>query len=85
MDVKQCYICGRRVDLELHHMLHGTTMRPLADEDGLTCWLCSYCHRRLHDQGKFDRELQADAQRKWMEEHNATTEEFIKRYGRNYL
>lgn len=81
---RECYICGKQGDLERHHMLHGS-MRQLAEEDGLVVWLCSYCHRRLHDHGKFDRELQAEAQRRWMVANNATEEDFIKRYGRGYL
>ena len=79
-----CYICGQYAT-ETHHCIHGTANRRLADEDGLTVRLCNRCHRLLHDQGNFDRELQRIAQKNWMEHYGKTVEEWRERYGKSYL
>lgn len=83
-----CYLCRMQMaviktaPLERHHCLHGTGMRKLADEDGLWVWLCTEHHRRLHDQNKYDKELQIIAQRTYIAEHGR--EEYFKRYGKFY-
>jgi len=79
-----CFICGQWGQ-EVHHCLHGTANRKLADEDGLTVKLCRRCHANLHDKGYFDRELQKIAQTKWMEHYGKSEYEFLKRYGKSYL
>lgn len=86
---KKCYLCGREGDLQLHHALHGGANRRLADEDGLWVWLCHRCHMDLHDRGEGDKELQALAEKKWIEwnypnDPEKGQEEFIKRYGKSY-
>jgi len=70
--------------LQKHHVLHGTARRRLADEDGLTVYLCRIHHTRLHDAGEFDRELEEIGQRAW-EGRYGSREDFIKRYGKSYL
>lgn len=80
---KECFLCGRKTCLEVHHCLSGTANRRLSDEDGLVVWLCCDCHRNLHDHGWHDRDLKELAQRAW-ERHYGTTEDFIYRYGKNY-
>ena len=80
----ECYICGIGGDLALHHMLHGNKRR-LADEDGLTCWLCPRCHTNLHDHGIKDRDLEQIAQQAWQRHNKQGIPAFIKRYGVNYL
>ena len=83
-----CYLCRMyramivTAPLERHHCLHGTGMRKLADEDGLWVWLCPEHHRLLHDQNRYDRELQVIAQRAYIAEHGR--EEYFKRYGKFY-
>jgi hypothetical protein len=88
-DEQKCYLCGRQSQLERHHTLHGGANRRLADEDGLWVWLCHQCHTDLHDRGEGDRELQALAEKKWIEWNYPNDEErgrteFIKRYGKSY-
>lgn len=80
---KECYICGRTDSLECHHAIHGTANRKLADQDGLTVWLCVDCHTNLHQHGWHDKELKRVAQTVW-ERTYGTREEFIKRYGKSY-
>ena len=79
-----CFLCGQLGD-SVHHCLHGTANRKLADQDGLTVRLCRRCHMNLHDKGTCDRELQRIAQEKWMEHNGKTADDFIKRYGKSYL
>lgn len=82
-DCKECYLCGRSDSLECHHAIHGTANRKLADQDGLTVWLCAECHTNLHQRGWHDNELKQVAQTVW-ELIYGTREEFIKRYGKSY-
>lgn len=35
-DEKKCFLCGTTLNLERHHVLHGTAMRRIADKLGLT-------------------------------------------------
>ena len=79
-----CFFCGQWAT-DLHHCIHGTANRKLADQDGLTVRLCRRCHMNLHDKGTCDRELQKIAQQKWMEHNGKTADDFIKRYGKSYL
>jgi hypothetical protein len=86
----ECFIHKNFYDLETqgterHHCIHGYANRKLADEDGLTVMLCNWCHRNLHDKGWYDKELQKIAQEKWMEHNNKSIEDFIKRYGKNFI
>ena len=80
---KRCFLCGRQTELQVHHCISGTANRRLADKDGLTVYLCGECHRKLHDKGMCEHYVKAVAQTAW-ERHYGTTEEFIKRYGKNY-
>jgi uncharacterized protein YlaI len=82
-DRKQCFICGKRHILQHHHCLHGR-MRKAADKYGLVVYLCADCHRKLHDTGLHDRDLQQLAQRVF-EGKYGSREEFRKIFGRSYL
>ncbi len=79
-----CYICGQYAQT-VHHVLHGTANRKLADKDGLVVRLCHKCHMNLHDHGSFDRELQRIAQTRWMEYYEKSEDDFRERYGKSYL
>lgn len=80
----KCYICGSYRDLQTHHVLHGTSMRRKADEDGLTVKLCARCHADLHDRGEGDKLLQQVGQWHW-EKTYGDREAFRRRYGKSYL
>lgn len=87
---KCCFFCGVTTGLELHHCIHGTANRRLADEDGLTVWLCGRCHRGQYgvhgrDGHGLDDVLKKIAETRWLQMTKKTKEDFIARYGRNYL
>lgn len=84
--LEQCYQCGTTQGLQVHHCIHGTANRTLADEDGLTVYLCFRCHGRLHDGDKrLDNKLERLAERRYLEHYGKTIPDFIARYGKNYL
>lgn len=47
-DEKRCFVCGRSVGLERHHILKGTAWRKQSEKYGLTVWLCFDHHRGKH-------------------------------------
>ena len=86
LEVKKCYLCGAEGPVEVHHCLHGPN-RKKAEADGLLINLCPECHRLLHDSGdrRTDRKVMKLGQVAWMGHNMGSTEEFIARYGKNYL
>ena len=84
---KQCYLCGSTVNLEKHHVIHGTGHRSLADKYGLTVWLCSTCHRDnkkgVHGNYELSLQLKKEAQRAF--EARYGHEKYMEIFGRNYL
>lgn len=89
-DEEECYICRKLgfhtyKNLEEHHFIHGFANRRLAEADGLKAYLCKYHHTALHDKGEHDKELQKEAQIRWMEYYERSIDEWIKRYGKSFL
>ena len=82
-------MCKLQVTLELHHVFFGTANRKKSDEDGCVVWLCHYHHtgskNSVHFNIKVDREVKREVEVIWLNYYNKTVEDFIKRYGRNYL
>lgn len=88
-DTKQCYVCNTKNNLHLHHIIFGKN-RKKADEDGLVVYLCYEHHEGtygVHGKNghKLDIELKKQAELYWLKYNNKTEEDFIKRYGKNYL
>ena len=87
-DPTKCFICGRRGSTECHHIFPGAN-RKRSDRDGMTVYLCHYCHNEpptgVHQNRAIRRQLQAIAQRRWMEFYNKTEDEFRAAYGRSYI
>lgn len=81
----RCFFDCGRVPTDTHHVFHGRN-RHLADEDGLTIRVCQHCHREIHE-GRDCKQIQAMlheyGQRVYMQTHSL--EDWMKRYGRNYL
>lgn len=87
---KRCFICEKEADLEIHHCMFGSANRKLSEQDGLKVWLCPYHHRGTKGvHGKdghiLDMYLKSIAQIAYMQNYNKTKEEFIQRYGKNYI
>lgn len=80
-DERKCFLCGRIGTLQTHHMLHGSR-RKAADLFGLTVPLCPRCHRKLHDHGEHDLELEALAQERFEEIYGHV--EWMRVFGKNY-
>ena len=87
---KKCYVCETTYNLHSHHCIHGTANRKLADQDGLTVYLCYEHHEGtngVHSKNghELDLELKILAQKRWMEYYDKTEDDFRKRYGKSYL
>ena len=83
-----CYICGTTLNLHLHHIFYGTANRKLSDEDGCVVYLCQRHHTGaagVHTNRKIDLTLKTKCELAWLKQYNKTIEDFIERYGRNYL
>ena len=86
---KRCFNCGNPYNLHLHHIFFGKN-RKNADKDGLTCYLCLWCHEGTNGvHGKngheLDLKLKRLAEQKWCKYYNKTPQDFRKRYYCNYL
>lgn len=82
-DLETCFICGSMAT-DLHHCIHGTANRKLADKYKLTVGLCRYCHMKLHDQGAGDDFCKMAAQYAF-EEKVGDRLEFINIFGKSFL
>lgn len=83
---KKCLLCGATYGCELHHCIHGTAGRKIADKLGLTVWLCAEHHRGSvspHQNRDIDLRLKRLAQTEYEKKH--TREEWLEKVGRNYL
>lgn len=80
-----CYICGHRGPTEVHHMMHGTANRRLADMEELTVHLCHGCHTAVHEYTwlAYDEMLKQTAQAAYEKYHSRG--EWMRLFGRNYL
>lgn len=90
-DCSVCFLCGRNgaVDrLEKHHIF-GAANRRLSEEDGLFIYLCGHrCHRNGKSAVHMDKvtmEAFHKIGQRAYETHIGSREDFIKRYGKNYL
>ena len=86
---KECFVCHTKDNLHLHHILYGHK-RKKADEDGLTVYLCYWHHEGAdgvhgRDGKELSESLKRIAEEKWLEFYDKTIDDFIARYGKNYL
>ena len=86
---KRCYITGTTYNLHKHHIFEGTENRKLSEEDGMWIWLRGDWHNLsdygVHFNKKLDLQIKQIAEQAWIDYYGKTKEDFIKRYGRNYL
>ena len=71
------------------HEVFGASNRNKSIEDGLVIFLKPEDHnmseKGIHANREFDLYAKRKAQARWMEFYGKTVEQFIKRYGKNYL
>lgn len=83
---KRCWLCGRVVGLEVHHILGGVANRKLSEKYGLKVWLCHNCHTG-RDGAQYDQQknlqLKRDAQYAFERTHSR--KEWMNLFGKNYL
>ena len=87
-NLDRCIECGNK-DIELHEVFFGKN-RNKSIEDGLVIPLCKSLHHRgnligIHKDIGLNLKYKKIAEKRWLEYYNKTTDDFIKRYGRNYL
>lgn len=87
---KICAVCGSSNNIHIHHIIFGKN-RKKADEDKLVIPLCYEHHEGMHGvHGKYgselDLKLKKEAEIKWLlQDYDRSINDFIKRYGKNYL
>lgn len=85
----ECYVCKTTIGLHRHEIFYGTANRKKSIEDGMTVKLCGKHHNLstegVHFNKQLDNHLKKLGQIVWEEYYQKTTEDFIKRYGHNYL
>lgn len=84
----KCYICGRYLTLERHHVFGGAR-RSISEKYGAVAELCHYCHNEPPNGVHFNKAnrlaLQSEFQRKLMRENNWTVEDFIQIFSKSYI
>lgn len=82
-DLETCYICGS-TPTAIHHAMHGTANRKLADHYRLIVGLCPPCHRKLHDEdAEMDKFIQVKAQTAFQKHYPNLN--FREVFGKNYI
>lgn len=88
-----CLVCGAPAS-EMHHLVFGRGMRPLADADNLTAPLCEKCHKELHYSGLASAMSKIIGEMQWEMDYciehgvlnpDEAREAFRKRYARCWL
>lgn len=85
---KKCYVCGTNQNIHIHEVMFGRN-RNNSIKDGCCVYLCGYHHNQsnegVHFNHKLDMELKQKMEKRWLEYYHKDIEDFIKKYGRNYL
>lgn len=85
---KKCYVCGKLVGLHTHEVYYGKN-RQRSIDDGCCIYLCGKHHNLSKEGIHFNKELDELVKTKmqiaWQEYYNKSVDDFIKRFGKNYL
>ena len=85
---RKCYVCGIDKNIHIHEVYFGKN-RKKSIEDGCCVYLCGKHHNQsnegVHFNSLLDLKLKQDMEYQWMYYYNKSIEEFIKRYGKNYI
>lgn len=72
-----------------HEIFYGVRNRQKSIDDGLVVFLRPELHNMsnmgVHFNKRFDLELKRIAEQRWLDFYNKTIDDFIARYGKNYL
>ena len=86
---RECFVCHTTQNLHRHHCFYGAGRRQTSEREGCWCWLCAHHHNMSNDGVHFDRGLDRKikemCEEAWLEENDATIDDFIRVFGRNYL
>ena len=85
---RQCYVCGARKRLEVHHIMYGHGPRHLSEKYGLKVTLCDMHHRHapagIHAGNReLDMRLKVVAQTEFEKIYGHS--KWMRTFGRNYL
>lgn len=85
---KKCIVCNTTLNIHTHEVCYGKN-RKKSIEDGLCVYLCGKHHNQSNEGVHFNHDLDIALKKKaeecWLEYYHKTIEDFIQRYGRNYL
>ena len=85
---KVCIVCGWPFNVQTHEVFFGKN-RQKSIEDGCCVYLCGKHHNQSTEGVHFNKELDLELKEKmetaWLNYYNKTIDDFIERYGRNYL
>ena len=82
--LERCFLCDWRGDLVRHEPFNASN-RKKSKALGLWVYLCPRCHMDLHDHPEKARRLKIIAQRQAMAFYGWGMEEWIGRFGKNYV
>ena len=85
-DLTECYVCGCRTNLEIHHIMSGSANRKLSTAYGLVCALCADHHRGaigVHQDIILNERLKKDAQSAFEKRYGHT--KWMSLFKKNYL
>ena len=85
---KWCLVCGINNNIHIHEVFYGKN-RNKSIEDGCCVFLCAYHHnmsnKGIHFNVNLDLKVKQMMEKRWCEYYKKDVNDFIKRYGRNYL
>lgn len=85
---KECIVCKTRLDIHIHEVFFGKN-RQKSIEDGCCIYLCGTHHnmsnKGIHFDHELDLKMKQQMENAWLKYYNKTIEDFIERYGKNYL
>ena len=87
-DEVRCYVCNSTQNIHIHEVFFGKN-RKKSIEDGCCVYLCGKHHNQskdgVHFNHKLDIELKTQMELYWLKYYNKTIDDFIERYGKNYI
>ena len=85
---KRCIVCGTTLNIHTHEVFFGKN-RKKSIEDGCCVYLCGKHHNQsnegVHYNHDLDLKLKIAMEKAWLKEYDKTIEDFIERYGKNYI